>query len=149
MKKRWLIFAAMVLFALVLTACGSREPQTIEGFTEIMEQASFYVEHDSDGTISAAWAIDAEQRFEIAFYVFESDVEANRAFNQIRSDFNTMTGGVVSRSEVNTSGHNIYRLRSGGTIYRASRIENTLAFVIADDAYTRYVDDALDAIGYR
>ena len=149
MKKRWLLLISMALFALMLTACGSREAQTIEGFTEIMEQAGFYVEHGSDEMLSVAWAIDAEERFQIAFYVFESEFEANRAFDEIRSNFNSITTGAVSRSAVNGSNHNIYRLISRGTIFRASRIENTLVFVMTDEAYGDYVDNGLDLIGYR
>ena len=145
MKKKWLLFISIASFALLLAACGRREAQTIEGFADIMEQAGFYVEHGGAG----AHAFDAEGRFVINFQVFATTQEANRVFNEVRTDSEALATGAVTRSEVNMPGHNIYRMRSGGAIYRASRIDNTLVFVKANQEYADYVDDALDLLGYR
>jgi hypothetical protein len=149
--KKVLLIALSLVFISLIVSCSSRIPLTASEVVGILEQSDYYIANTglNDTGIKFIEALDPEDKFIIWFSEYDSAEQARTAFNEIRNDFNSVRGSWSSRVENNTANYNIYRVTTNGIYYVASRIDNTLLYIVTEEENRSAVDEILETLGYK
>ena len=120
--------AFVLCFGMILcfmTACGSKTPQTVSGFTEIMEGAGF------------------------EFYeLVDSDTGEGVFYNnkQLFEDEHSVT---TMSSEVTSGNYNYYAFNADGNFHMIARVDNTMLWCEAAKEYKDEIVEFVKTLGYK
>lgn len=148
------IIAAIGVFA-IIKIVGPKDPISAEEFKEKMEDKNFVITDANDqfigqgdifNQIYVAYTYDDD--YQIEFYDFKNDENAEKFFNKNKSIFEAEKDSTII--ETNTSGSNSakYTLTCNGEFMVVSRIANTVIFLRVDDENKSEIQDILKELGY-
>lgn len=153
MKKKFgaVVFAAVL--CLGLTGCDlKKEAVTAGDFTEVMEEKGFEIVDSTDqfpeGSVQeVVLALNGD--YQVEFYVFDSNTQAESAYEQNRENFESYSD---AKSNLSTSigNYNYYEqtdLGSGG-YYVVSQVDNTMFYAAAEKEYKDEIREIMDELGY-
>jgi len=149
MKRIGVIVIAALICALLVSACGliqPRYPITNTDFVSTMERLGYSVEDVTDmtdlTTEVSLIAVDSTGSYQIEFHYFETTVQANTTFSQMRA-FAENVGGASSTSSANGNNWASYSKTVAGAYYNVYRVETTVTFVQAPSEFRDEIREAL------
>lgn len=153
-----ILMLSMVLAGLVfLAGCSKKTPMSIEDFVSHMEKQGYIIDtlemeeeviKNENKIGSKSTLMDSETFHLVEFYVFDEEKVAIDEYKGWVRYFETMRGNVSSHSSINLLNFSRFAQKSNGCYFVASRIENTLVVVYAEDSMEKRVEEALKGTGY-
>ncbi len=151
--KKLLIAVLAVVLTITLAACGTKTPQTVEGFTDIMESDGFSV---NDATVFSQTVVTADtvmvamnDHFDIEFYEIDCNETATEFFELNKDAFEKEDAIPTSTTEQSSSNFDYYDMTSDTGFHLVSRIDNTVVYCYTDEEYKDDVLKLVDTLGYR
>ena len=148
MKKIFLIFFVLLIFTV---SCNfNKEPISSEKFKSVMEKNGFSIENinipqssENFEVIVKEVLIAKNSNYQIEFIVADDSDKAVRIFHDNKEKF--MSSKVTSFNESNKDFGNQskYTLKANSKFKVASRIENTLIYIVAPDIYEKNIKKIL------
>ena len=148
--------AFVLCFGMILcfmTACGSKTPQTVSGFTEIMEGAGFEVQDVTADTetndLATTVLIAVGENYQIEFYeLVDSDTGEGVFYNnkQLFEDEHSVT---TMSSEVTSGNYNYYAFNADGNFHMIARVDNTMLWCEAAKEYKDEIVEFVKTLGYK
>lgn len=156
MKKRIIKISLLLIFiGLFVTGCGNKKSISAEEFKKITEKD--YVITDATKQFAGIEeakhikkvyiASDKEYKYQVEFYEFDSDENADNFFDHNKEIFETDNGD-SNYTIVNMFNYDKYTHTGSSHYYVLSRINNTVAYVNVEDKYKEQVKSILKSIKY-
>ena len=156
MKALKIITAVLCVFAMLfgMSACeGKKTPQTVDGFTKVMEESGFDVyditaETDTDGKANAI-IIAAEGGYQIEFWDFTDETVAHDAFHSAEHLFKEEHS--VRKTSLSTEGKNncYFDFVADGNFHMIARIDNTMLYCEASEENKDEIRELAETLGYK
>lgn len=152
--KRFLkmgVWAALLIGAFLLTACGSQKAITGDDFLDKMEAKGYEVFDISDqysADIIYQALIAQKDDYQIEFYDLMSTDDAISAFDYNKSDFESLQGAYTKNTNVEFKNGARYTLTIDGSYKLISRIDNTFIYLDIPEEYKNEVVKVLKELGY-
>lgn len=152
MKKK-LLFVLILLSALFITGCTTKETLEPNQFKTQIEKKGFIVVDQTSAVIHlnadlnySYIATTPDERYAVEYYSFEGESGAQAFYAQKHVQVSS-TGGQVT-TEINQGNYAKYTLNHNGKYTVISRISNTVVFVHADKNYMEEINIVVKDIGY-
>ena len=148
--------ATLVCFVMLLsfmTGCGTKKPQTVSGFTKVMEETDFEVQDVTATTITNGRAnaviIAVCDDYQIEFFELIDSETGEDVFNNNKQIFNDKNSVRTNTTEITSSNYNYYAFNADGDFHMIARIENTFIYCVTDKKYKDEILDLVKELGYK
>lgn len=152
MKKRVFSILSLLLVVVCLSACVfSRKALTPEGFSVQMREMNFNVEDYSQhyqGLLQTALVATGDDGIKVEFFVTEDNEQAKNAFEENKLMFEEQKGDVSTEKNSSGTNYSKYELTTNGLYMAVCRIDNTLVFLMVDEALKPRAQEVLETLGY-
>jgi len=149
--KRIFYATIIAISILSLTACSPKDAITAEEFTSRMIEAGYSVEKMDESTIASgaeSYLLASCGDFIIEFIIHETVAGARSMFNEVKLYLEDTRENSASTREMNVSNYNRFAQTTGGRYSVASRIDNTVVYVITSSENKDDVNTTLALLGY-
>ena len=144
-KKTIGFLAAVLMTAVLLTACSARTPISADDFQKKAESAGFQVEQNNSYTDATSLVASKEDSStQITFTVFSTSSTAEQQYVSLKKDL-TVTD---EKSLIDSSAYNKYVAQNGEMYYTLIRMDNTLLNCKGTTAEKDEIDDFVKDIQY-
>lgn len=137
----------------MLVACGSKTPQTVEGFTQIMETSGFDVQDITDDaeTDSLARSVFAAvgDDYQIDFLEFADSEIGEDYFDNKKEMLEDEHRSKSFSLSVSVGNYNYYAFNAKDDFYLIAQIDNTMLYCVADKEYRSEITEFVKTLGYR
>jgi hypothetical protein len=150
MKRTFALILTLVII-LSCAGCAEKTPQTLDGFTAIMEQAGFEVtditdEYDTNG-IEVTILLADNGDYWIEFYEFEKSSDAVRIYANTQAIAEKMNPN--SHISVSMGSFGKYEYNVDTLFGYIARIENTMICCETDAEYKGEIKSLIETLGYN
>lgn len=152
MKKKLSLIAVLVLFALTLTGCLSKEVKTTDDFIALAESKEMTAVNAIDqfsylGYVTEA-TVATNKEWQVEFYVLSDEANAVSMFTTNVAKFESKKSGSSSETSTDLTNSQSYGLTSGGAYMYVARVENTLVYLDVDTEYKEEAQAFIEELGY-
>ena len=137
----------------MLTGCGSKTAQTVDGFIQVMEDAGFEVEDVTAemGTndLATSVIIAVGENYQIEFLELVDSETGKGVFNgnkAVSEDEHSVKSLIL---EVSSSNYNYYAFNADGEFHMIARIDNTMIYCVADKEFRSEIVNLAKTLGYK
>lgn len=155
MKRTKLLLLMLCVGVLLctLTACGSKTPQTVSGFTDVMEAAGFDVQDVTATTntngLATAVLVAAGEHYQLEFYKLTDSETGEGVFYNNKQLFTDEHAVQTLSNEVTLGNYNYYAFNADGNFHMIARIEDTMLYCEAAKEYKDEIVELVKALGYK
>ncbi|MCL2363845.1 MAG: hypothetical protein FWC71_04180 [Defluviitaleaceae bacterium] len=149
--KKLLLAGMLILGALLLAACSTREAISAEEFAVRMQGAGHLVEdvtNDYDIAGMVTYMLGRTEHFYVEFIIWDTDERARSQFQSVQRVFENNRSNTVSYRSTNTQRVDRLTQTTAGRFEAVVRIENTLLVMNADASLQSEVQAILNLLGY-
>lgn len=151
MSIRKIVMILCVALALMLAACGNKQPVDVQTFIEKAKSANLEMTDATDqfaaGDVSSV-TIASGDGYQVEFYVLLSESQAINAFDTNVEDFRKQEEKSSVTASISIGNTSKYELTSGGKFYLVSRIGSTFIYSTADSQYKDAIKKFVTDMGY-
>ena len=137
----------------VMTACSSKTPQTVSGFTEVMEAAGFEVQDVTADTetndLATAVLVAVGENFQIEFYELIDSETGEGVFYNNKQLFTDEHSVKSMSSEVTSGNYDYYAFNANGNFHMIARVDNTMLWCEAAKEYKSEIVELVKSLGYK
>ena len=137
----------------VMTACSSKTPQTVSGFTEVMEAASFEVQDvtadKETNDLATAVLVAVGENFQIEFYELIDSETGEGVFYNNKKLFTDEHSVTTMSSEVTSGNYNYFAFNADGNFHMIARVDNTMLWCEAAKEYKDEIVEFVKTLGYK
>ena len=147
------IIISLAMMICLMTACGSKTPQTDIGFTRVMESAGLEVQNVTTDTETNSLAtlvlIAVGENYQIEFYEFSDSETGEAVFYNNKQIFEDEHSFKTMSSETASGNYNYFAFNADGNFHMISRIDNTMLYCEAAKEYKSEIIDLVKTLGYK
>lgn len=136
-----------------MTACSSKTPQTVSGFTEVMEAADFEVQDVTSDTetngLATAVLVAVGENYQIEFFELTDSETGEGVFYNNKQIFTDEHSVQTMSSEVTSGNYNYYAFNADGNFHMIARIDNTMLYCEAAKEYKDEIVEFVKTLGYK
>lgn len=137
----------------VMTACSSKTPQTVSGFTKVLEAAGFEVQDVTADTetndLATAVLVAVGENFQIEFYELVDSETGEGVFYNNKKLFADEHSVTTMSSEVTSGNYNYYAFNADDNFHMIARVENTMLWCEAAKEYKSEIIELVKTLGYK
>lgn len=137
----------------VMTACSSKTPQTVSGFTEVMEAAGFEVQDVTADMetkdLATAVLVAVGENFQIEFYELIDSETGEGVFYNNKQLFTDEHSVKSMSSEVTSGNYDYYAFNADGNFHMIARVDNTMLWCEAAKEYKSEIVELVKSLGYK
>ncbi len=150
------VIAFALCFGMILcfmTACSSKTPQTVSGFTEVMETADFEVQDVTADTetngLATTVLIAVGENYQIEFYELTDSETGEGVFYNNKQLFTDEHSVTTMSSEVTSGNYDYYAFNADGNFHMIARVDNTMLWCEAAKEYKDEIVELVKTLGYK
>ena len=143
----------LVLSLCLLSGCGNKTPQTVDGFSRIMEDAGFQVQDVTASTqtngLATAVIVALNDDFQIEFWELTDSDVGKSVYHSNKTNLENDHSVKTLASEVSIGNYNYTAFNADGEFHLVARIDNTMLYCTADKEFRSQITELTEALGYK
>ncbi len=156
MKKiRGVLIISLFMSIFLLTGCFNKKPISADQFKNTMEKKGFVISDATNQFSTYSFvkkvyvASEKEYKYQIEFFEFASDTNAQASYDSNKTNFESFKGS-VSKENIKIEGkdYSKYQNISNGKYMLTIRAKNIVLFVNASDKYSNEIKSVIKNLGY-
>lgn len=148
------LIAGILVFVLLLQWANDMVPVTAEEFSALMTAHGFEIEEveaeegsDADALLDRVLTA-RNGAYQVEYYACTSSEIASRFYYSNRNRLDGLRHYSALSSHISVGNYGNYALNSAGSYYYLARIQSTLIYVEADEAYQAEIEAIFKELGY-
>lgn len=147
------IVVCLIMVFCFMTACSSKTPQTVTGFTKIMEAAKFDVQDVTSSTetngIATTVLVAVGEDYQIEFFELTDSEMGENVFYYNKQLFLDEHSTTSMSQEFTSDNYNYYHFDADGNFHLIAHIENTMIYCEAEKEYKNEIIEFVKTLGYK